>query len=120
MNLLAATLSGEQATAGTLSVALTPDQRSRALDRSGRRRASARRGLAITTSGGLDVTVDLVEELGSECYLYCTADGIPDRQVVVRTEGLSPSRPGDRISLLPRPDAMHLFDAATGSRLPGA
>jgi multiple sugar transport system ATP-binding protein len=38
--------------------------------------------------------------------------------VVARTEGLSPTRPGDDVSLVPKPGEVHLFDAATGLRLP--
>ena len=75
-------------------------------------------GFMIGTAGGLDATVDLVEELGSECYLYCTAPGVADRSVVVRTEGLSSSRSGDTVSLVPRSGALHLFDAGSGKRLP--
>ena len=72
------------------------------------------------SDGGLDVVVAVVEELGSESFLYCTdpeADPITGQQVVARAEGLSANQPGDQVSLLPRPDRLHLFDTATGERL---
>jgi multiple sugar transport system ATP-binding protein len=117
MNLLPATLTGETAEVGSLRVPLTPAQRA---DVTSDRVVIGVRpeGFAIDTMGGLDATVDLVEELGSECYLYCTAPGVRDRSVVVRTEGLSSSHPGDAVSLVPRQNSVHLFDAGSGKRLP--
>jgi multiple sugar transport system ATP-binding protein len=73
---------------------------------------------------GLDVTIAVVEELGSESFLYCTdpaatnGPGGVGPQVVARTEGLSSSSPGDQVSLVPVPGRLHLFDSATGARLP--
>ena len=117
MNLLLATVADETAAVGSLRVPLTPAQRG-ALT-SERLIVGVRpEGMAIAADGGLDATVDVVEELGSECFLYCTAPGAGDRPVVVRTEGLSASNAGDIISLVPRPGAIHLFDAASGERLP--
>ena len=117
MNLLPAQLAGEAAEVGSLRVPLTTSQRAEL--------ASERvvigvrpEGFTTGTAGGLDATVDLVEELGSECYLYCTAAGVADRSVVVRTEGLSSSCAGDAVSLVPRSGAVHLFDAVSGKRLP--
>ena len=77
----------------------------------------------IGSEGGLDVTVAVVEELGSEAFLYCTDDTVdeghelPTMQVVARAEGLSANVPGDRVSLVPRPDRLHVFDTATGARV---
>ena len=59
----------------------------------------------------------MVEELGSEPYRYCTAQGMNHQEVVVRSEGLSSSQRGDQVSLVPKPEAVHLFDPATGLRL---
>jgi multiple sugar transport system ATP-binding protein len=56
--------------------------------------------------------------LGSESYLYCTVRGHDDVQVVARTEGLSSAVRGDLVSLVPEPSTTHLFDTATGARLP--
>ena len=74
----------------------------------------------VGREGGLDATVDVVEELGSESYLYCTAQGMDHQEPVVRTEGLSSSQRGDQVSLVPKPEAEHLFDTATGLRLADA
>jgi multiple sugar transport system ATP-binding protein len=117
MNLLAGAAAGDHARAGSLSVALTPDQLAAATSSAvtiGVRPESWR----LAAEGGLDARVDLVEELGSESYLYCTAVGVDGQSVVARAEGLSSTRPGDTVSLVPKPDAVHLFDTATGRRLP--
>ncbi len=119
MNLLDATQTDAGATVGTMSVPLTSDQRAQ-LTSADVVVGVRPEALAVSTTGGLDATVDLVEELGSESYLYCTADGVPGKQVVVRTEGLSSSQRGDHVSLVPSPHSTHLFDAATGARLQDA
>jgi multiple sugar transport system ATP-binding protein len=118
MNLMAARMEGTGARVGSLDVPMKPEQR--AATTSDRVVVGVRpEGWLVATEGGLDCDVELVEELGSESYLYCTAGGVDD-QVVVRTEGLSSVRMGDRISLVPGPSAVHLFDADSGMRLPGA
>ena len=71
----------------------------------------------IRADGGLNATVEFVEELGSEAFLYCVADGT-DKEIVARTDGLSPLRSGDKVSLVPRPAGLHLFDTKSGGRLP--
>ncbi|MBE1498196.1 multiple sugar transport system ATP-binding protein [Amycolatopsis lexingtonensis] len=67
--------------------------------------------------GGYEAVVEVVEELGSDQYLYCRAG---ERVLTVRTPGMAPWRRGEPITLAPKPDAVHLFDAATGERLPDA
>ena len=74
--------------------------------------------LDVATSGGLAATIDVVEELGSEAFLYCTSDGSLDQELVARVEGLSGAHAGDRIHLVPRLDNAHMFDSASGARLP--
>ena len=120
MNLLPATVVGDDAVYRSLRVPLTPEQRA-ALTSSEvtvgvRPEAWAPAGEG---SGGLDVTVVVVEELGSEAFLYCTVD-IDDptaRQVVARAEGLGDTTKGDRLTLVPRLDRIHVFDTHTGARL---
>jgi multiple sugar transport system ATP-binding protein len=121
MNLLPAKAGDEGATHGTLTVPLTPDQRN-ALTSDAVTIGVRPEGWTIGADGGLDVIVAVVEELGSESFLYCTdpaangdAVGTP---VVARAEGLSSSSPGDQVSLVPVPARLHLFDSATGARLP--
>ena len=71
------------------------------------------------TPGGLDATVETVEELGSDAFLYCTVPGVEGVEgfVVARAEGLSGTRAGDTISLIPDHGVVHLFDTSTGLRL---
>jgi multiple sugar transport system ATP-binding protein len=116
MNLLAATTSGAEATYGSLRVPLTPEQLE-ALTSAAVTVGVRPNDLDIRADGGLNATVEFVEELGSEAFLYCTADGT-QQQIVARTDGLSALEPGDKVSLVPRPAGLHLFDTKSGARLP--
>jgi len=117
MNLLDAQTTEAGATHGSLTIPLTPAQRA-ALS-SGAVTIGVRPNdldIADLTNDGLAASVEFVEELGSEAFLYCVAEG-SNRSVVARTDGLSSLRPGDRIDLVPRPSGIYLFDTATGARL---
>ena len=57
----------------------------------------------------LVVTLDLVEQLGGETYLYGSAPGLP--QVTVHQAGQAAYDRGERIGLRLRREALHLFDA---------
>ena len=116
MNLLDATVSDGAARVGSLVVPLTTDQLS-TLTTDAVVIGVRPETFNVATEGGLDAEVEMVEELGSESYLYCLAPGVEGKQVTVRTEGLSPSSRGDRISLVPGTGSVHVFDAATGARL---
>jgi multiple sugar transport system ATP-binding protein len=116
MNLVDARADSDGITVGSLTVPLTPSQRA-ALSSDAVVLGVRPEGWSIASSGGLDCTIDLVEELGSESYLYCTAPGVEGKQVVVRTEGLSPAQAGDHVSLVPTPGSTHLFDAVSQGRL---
>jgi multiple sugar transport system ATP-binding protein len=119
MNLLAAKVGPDGAVHGGLTVALTPTQRAAVTSEDviiGVRPED----WSVAADEGLQVVVAVVEELGSEAFLYCTepgADVVTTQPIVARAEGLSGSQPGDRIGLVPRPDRLHLFDTATGARL---
>ena len=120
MNLMATTIAGETARIGSLEIALTPRQRSGASSAElivGMRPEAL--DLASTNGDGTSLTavVDVVEELGSESFLYCSVDGYVN-PFVARVEGLSPVMRNDTVHLAPRPDSIHVFDAATGVRLP--
>ncbi len=116
MNLLPAVTDGTDAVYGTLRVRLTPDQLE-ALT-SGAITVGVRpNDFEIRADGGLNATVEFVEELGSEAFLYCLADGT-DKEIVARTDGLSTLQSGDKVSLVPRPPGVHLFDTRSGARLP--
>jgi multiple sugar transport system ATP-binding protein len=62
--------------------------------------------------------VDVVEELGSDAYVYGTAriEGTPTT-LVVRVAGDRVPRKGDILHLTPRPDEIHKFSPSTGERL---
>ena len=64
---------------------------------------------------GWQATVESIEMLGAERLLYCR---LKDEQLVVRTEE-SAAAPalGQTISVSPRTDRLHGFDAQTGARL---
>ncbi|MEQ3554865.1 ATP-binding cassette domain-containing protein [Pseudonocardia nematodicida] len=80
--------------------------------------------------GGLTARVDVVEELGSDAFLYGTLadasgnlddtaslNGGDSISVVVRTGGRSGARRGDRVSLIPETEGLHLFHPESGDRL---
>jgi multiple sugar transport system ATP-binding protein len=61
------------------------------------------------------VTVDLVEELGADAYVYGqTADAT---RLTVRVDGRNPPARGARLSLQAHSAALHVFDPTNGDRL---
>ena len=69
---------------------------------------------------GLPARVEVVEELGADSYLFCTAE-IAGQQtrLVARVETRRAPARGEQVSLKPRPDEAHLFDPESGDRLAG-
>ncbi|WP_042413009.1 ABC transporter ATP-binding protein [Streptacidiphilus anmyonensis] len=67
---------------------------------------------------GLAVTVNVVEELGADGYVYGTAkvDG-EDKDLVVRVGGRSVPARGEVLHVVPRAGELHLFSTKTGARL---
>ena len=67
---------------------------------------------------GLPGRVEVVEELGADAYAFCVAQ-LPggEARLVARADARRPPASGDRVSLRPRFDEAHLFDAASGVRL---
>jgi multiple sugar transport system ATP-binding protein len=99
-------------------IPLTPDQRASlsGADITVGARAEA---IAVTTPDeGMPAIIDVVEELGSESFLYATVevDGVP-QTLAVRDTSHGKIAPGSRVGLRIRPDAAHVFDGATGDRL---
>jgi len=130
MNLIPATLSGEVAEIGGQPIELTPAQRS-ALTSDSVVVGIRPEGWEIRSANeGVAATVEVVEELGSDQFLYCTAntqmvtaDEVADQAevphaITVRAAGMSHWQRGEKIGLVPQPGAVHLFDAETGDRLP--
>jgi multiple sugar transport system ATP-binding protein len=73
----------------------------------------------VSPTDGLAATVEVVEELGSDSYSYVTPQ-LPDaKTIVVRAASvaLAPEK-GTTIGLRPKTEALHMFDTATGLRLP--
>jgi len=72
--------------------------------------------LEISDSGGVDVVVDLVEDLGSEAFVYTHAgSGV---ELVARCNPRTAPRLADSVKLHRHPDgAVHLFHPKTGERL---
>jgi multiple sugar transport system ATP-binding protein len=68
---------------------------------------------------GLEVVIDTVEDTGAVTYLHTTAKvGQELAQVVVRAPARVAYAKGEHLRVAPRADAVHLFSAQTGLRLP--
>jgi multiple sugar transport system ATP-binding protein len=75
---------------------------------------------AIATDGrpGLDLRVDIAEELGADAYVYGTAAlDSGDEQFVVRVDGKQVPQMGQTVALAVTEDAGHVFNPETGERL---
>ncbi len=69
---------------------------------------------------GLAVTVDVVEELGADAYVYGTLrSDETDLPIVARTDGRDVPDKGATVHLQPKPAHVHLFDVSNGQRLGG-
>ncbi|RJT95231.1 sn-glycerol-3-phosphate ABC transporter ATP-binding protein UgpC [Arthrobacter frigidicola] len=67
---------------------------------------------------GLQVEVDVVEELGADAYIYghTTLNG-QNHDMVARVDGRRPPMKGDTVYVRPEQGHVHLFDTTTGARL---
>jgi multiple sugar transport system ATP-binding protein len=67
---------------------------------------------------GIPARVDVVEDVGADAYVFCSADirGAQTR-LVARTDVRNAPAQGARVSLRPRAEDAHLFDPETGERL---
>jgi multiple sugar transport system ATP-binding protein len=75
---------------------------------------------SVATDGrpGLDLRVDIAEELGADAYVYGTATlDSGDEQFVVRVDGKQVPHMGDTISLVVAEGSEHVFNPETGERL---
>jgi multiple sugar transport system ATP-binding protein len=77
--------------------------------------------VAANGEGGFEVTVQAVEELGSDAYVHGTfgaEEQVVDRpDIIARIDPAAVPTRGSRIKLRIKPDTIHLFDAATGDRI---
>jgi multiple sugar transport system ATP-binding protein len=69
-------------------------------------------------SDGVPARVEVVEELGADAYVFCSAD-LPGEatRLVARVDVRRRPERGERVSLRPLPGEAHLFDAESGLRL---
>jgi multiple sugar transport system ATP-binding protein len=69
-------------------------------------------------SDGIPATVEVVEEIGADAYVFAASHvGGEDVKLVARVEAKRAPERGATIALRPRPDEAHLFDPATGERV---
>ena len=69
---------------------------------------------------GVTLEVNLVEELGSDCYVYGTLpgdDAVSDKPLVVRFPARSGPRIGEKVTVVPRMAEAHMFDVDSGERI---
>ncbi|MFP5020490.1 ABC transporter ATP-binding protein [Pseudonocardia phyllosphaerae] len=71
--------------------------------------------LRIVDTGGVEATVDVVEELGADAYVHGSAPG--GSTFVARVDPRAMPARGAAVRLAPDPERVHLFDGATGARL---
>lgn len=70
-------------------------------------------------SVGVEMEVDVVEELGADAYLYgriTGADTVISKPIIARTDGHDPPGKGSRVHLHPQPGHLHFF-ATDGHRI---
>ena len=88
----------------------------------GRRRSSSgcARRRSSSAADGIPRGSRCVEELGADAYAFCRAE-LPagETRLVARTEARRAPERGERVSLRPRMEEAHLFDAGSGARLEG-
>ncbi|GGK82278.1 ABC transporter ATP-binding protein [Mangrovihabitans endophyticus] len=70
------------------------------------------------SSGGLPITVDLVEDLGSDANVYghTAVDGDSER-FVVRTDRRHMPSMGETVHIKPQQNQVHVFNASSGERI---
>ena len=122
MNLIDVPLRGDEARLGGWRAPLSRDARQSLSD--GAVTVGVRpEDLRLVGQGeGIPVTVELVEELGSDAFLHGSVrgeDGSPIT-LVARVNPKNPPGKGQTVSLAPTPEQVHFFDATNGHRLPDA
>ncbi|WP_340560413.1 ABC transporter ATP-binding protein [Streptomyces sp. GSL17-111] len=75
-------------------------------------------GLSKDEPAGLAVTVNVVEELGADAFVYGTAHvGDETKDLVVRVNGRGVPEKGSEIHVMPRAGESHVFATSSGERL---
>jgi len=119
MNLLNAPIVGGKAMLGNLGLAVPAS--------AGKEVTVGVRPEGFTPSTeGFHVLVEVVEELGSDAFVYGKpADnnvkfanaGDEGAQIIVRWDPKNPPKPGETISVTANPSSVHLFNSTTGERI---
>jgi len=117
MNLVGAVVRAEAAVNGALAVPISRSQRARLSGPSvtlGLRPTS----FVVADEGGLRAQVEVVEDLGAEAFVHCTAE-LEDgpTNLVVRCDGRMFPRKGEVIALQVTSRDVHVFDGSTGQRV---
>jgi multiple sugar transport system ATP-binding protein len=92
-----------------------------ARDRAGRDIVVGLRPEALELAGeGIAASVEVVEELGADSYVFAAAEvGGEPTKLVARVQTKHAPERGDRVTLRPRVAEAHLFDPESGVRLDG-
>ena len=119
MNLLNVNVSGGQAHVGDFKFAVPASAGSTVT-------VGVRPEAFVPAATGFKVLVEVVEELGSDAFVYgkpvdsdvkFAQDGDEGAQVIVRWDPKNPPKPGQTITVEANPAAIHLFDSTTGERV---
>ena len=80
-----------------------------------------------TDNDGLEIEVDVIEELGADAYVYGSpvnenihlegSDDEGERPFIARVDGRNVPRKGDHIFVFPKPQHIHAFNQESGARL---
>ena len=121
MNLKTVPLTDDGAQLGPLVVPLTREQVTAAGEGGSKNVTIGFRpeAIEIVSDGtGLPLIVDLVEELGSDAYVYGHSEiGGDDTRIVTRTDGRKIPQLADTVHLQINKDDVHVFHAETGARI---
>ncbi|MCS4489672.1 sn-glycerol-3-phosphate ABC transporter ATP-binding protein UgpC [Corynebacterium sp. ES2794-CONJ1] len=122
MNILDCSLEGNVATIGNARIPITDITRAAITpEDQGRITIGFRpEALELVDASGdtIPVTLDFVEELGSDSFLYGHIEGTDNKQLVIRAApNIAPPR-GTTIHVRVTPEGQHNFSASTGTRLP--
>ena len=120
MNLMTGTVTEEAAKVGDLTIPLDAETRSKL---GGDKEVTVGiRPEAFTRVGadepGLDATINVVEELGADAFVYASLVGSDEGEIVARHEARSVPERGKSIRLGVLREKVHLFSVTTGERLP--
>jgi multiple sugar transport system ATP-binding protein len=120
MNLLDLRRSGDGVTLGGMEIPLSRAARDAAGSADTVTVGVRPEDLSLDSEGsgtGVKAVVDVVEELGSESYLYAHMAEDEGTTLVVRGPGRTTVRYGDTVALRVNSDAVHVFDSSSGERL---